>query len=111
MIRILRIRFHHGQSGRLFNLKELLLQLSHVQLELVLLLAILGMMTNNAHSGLYIRSPAVNYDIILPDGTTYHNGNPSGNQEWEQFKISDNAADVPNQADYSHIWLVTGWDL
>jgi hypothetical protein len=52
---------------------------------------------------LYVRTPSVNYDVVLPDGTTtYHNDNPSGNMEWEQFAISSNAADVPALADYSH---------
>ena len=67
---------------------------------------ITGNPPDNNSVALYVRQPSVNYDILLPDGNTYHNGNPSGNQEWEQFKISDNAADVPNQADYSHIGLL-----
>ena len=54
----------------------------------------------------FLRSPAVTYDIILPDGTTYHNGNPSGNQEWEQFRISSNTADVPSSADAYHAGLL-----
>jgi len=52
------------------------------------------------------RSPEVTYDVIFPDGTTYHNDNPSGNQEWEQFRISSNAADVPDSADYFQTGLL-----
>ncbi len=55
----------------------------------------------------YLRSPSVTYDIILPDGTIYHNDNPSGNQEWEQFRISSNAADVLNSADAYHPGLLS----
>jgi hypothetical protein len=34
------------------------------------------------------RSPAVRYDVIFPNSTSYANENPSGSVEWEQFKIS-----------------------
>ena len=54
----------------------------------------------------FARSPAVTYDIHLPDGNVYHNDNPSGNQEWEQFRITSNAADVPNSADAYHTGLL-----
>jgi hypothetical protein len=36
----------------------------------------------------YRRSPAVNYDVIHPNGTVYANENPSGNLEWERFRIA-----------------------
>ncbi|HEX3557099.1 MAG TPA: SdrD B-like domain-containing protein [Thermoanaerobaculia bacterium] len=35
-----------------------------------------------------LKPPSVRYDLIFPDGRTFANDNPSGNQEWEQFKIS-----------------------
>ena len=44
---------------------------------------------NPADFGAYtVRPPAVRYDVIAPDGQTYSNNNPSGNREWEQFRIS-----------------------
>jgi hypothetical protein len=61
-----------------------------------------GNPADDSSSAAYVRPPSINYDVILPDGTTYHNGNPSGNMEWEQFKISSNTADVPANADYFH---------
>ena len=54
----------------------------------------------------YQRSPSVNYDIITPDGNTYHNGNPSGNLVWSPFIISDNQTDLPNNADAYHLGLL-----
>ena len=50
----------------------------------------------------FTRAPSINYDVILPDGTVFHNDNPSGNQEWEQFKISSDPSAVPAQADAYH---------
>jgi uncharacterized protein (DUF2141 family) len=35
-----------------------------------------------------VRSPAVRYTLLFPDGRSFLNDNPSGNQEWEQFMIS-----------------------
>jgi hypothetical protein len=44
---------------------------------------------NGAGFGAYLlRSPSVQYDVLLPDGRTFHNTNPSGNQEWERFRVS-----------------------
>ena len=39
-------------------------------------------------SATYRRSPSVYYDVLDPNGNTYHNGNPSGNLEWERFVIA-----------------------
>ncbi|MBC8146124.1 MAG: hypothetical protein H7X80_11115, partial [bacterium] len=40
-------------------------------------------------SPMYRRSPAVNYEIVFPDGATvYMNDNPSSSMEWEQYRIS-----------------------
>jgi hypothetical protein len=36
----------------------------------------------------YNRTPSVRYEIVAPDGQVFANENPSGNREWEQFKIS-----------------------
>lgn len=39
--------------------------------------------------GLFLlRSPSVIWEIEDPRGATYANDNPSGNQEWEQFRIT-----------------------
>jgi len=44
---------------------------------------------NPAGAGIYLqKSPSIFYDLVFPDGQTFRNDNPSGNQEWEQFKIS-----------------------
>jgi len=43
------------------------------------------------------RSPSVRYEVTTPDGVTFVNENPSGNQEWEQFRIETDTS-VP--ADY-----------
>ena len=35
-----------------------------------------------------VRSPSIQYDVVLPDGvTTFSNTNTSGNKEWELFEI------------------------
>ncbi len=36
----------------------------------------------------WARAPGVWYEIVHPDGTHYANHNPSGNLEWEQFRLS-----------------------
>jgi protocatechuate 3,4-dioxygenase beta subunit len=43
------------------------------------------------------RSPSVTYDVVDPNGNVYHNANPSGNREWEQFRIDSVTG---NPADY-----------
>jgi hypothetical protein len=48
----------------------------------------------------YRRSPAVEYDLVDPNGTTYRNANPSGNLEWERFSISTVATE---DASYDHL--------
>src|SRR5262249_47049025 len=47
-----------------------------------------------------LKPPSIRYDVIFPDGRTFANDNPSGNQEWEQFKISTDPFDR-SQMDYS----------
>ncbi len=52
-----------------------------------------------------VRTPAVAYDVFpaddtgWPGGTSFVNDNPSGNQEWEQFRLSE-ADEDPSTADY-----------
>lgn len=46
---------------------------------------------------LYKRSPSVFYTVTDPNGNVYQNDNPSGNMEWEQFRLETDPA-VP--ADY-----------
>ena len=36
----------------------------------------------------FLRPPAIFYNLRFPDGQVFLNDNPSGNQEWEQFKVS-----------------------
>jgi SdrD B-like domain len=53
-----------------------------------------------AGAGIYLlRPPSIFYDVIFPDGQTFRNDNPSGNQEWEQFRISTDPFDRA-QMDY-----------
>jgi hypothetical protein len=42
---------------------------------------------DNANSW-YRRSPAVKYTVVDPDSVVYANNNPSGNLEWERFRLS-----------------------
>lgn len=65
-------------------------------------------------------SPSVNYHVIAPDGQVFVNDNPSGNEEWELFRIGAGDEPVPSVADANAldglpvgIWRieVTGLDL
>ena len=47
----------------------------------------------------FVREPAIQYTVIAPDGQTFANTNPSGNKEWEQFRI-DTAPFDRNVMDY-----------
>jgi protocatechuate 3,4-dioxygenase beta subunit len=63
---------------------------------------------NSADFGAFIvRSPAVRYSILSSDGQLFPNDNPSGNQEWERFRISTNSYD-PSLADHSASALPAG---
>jgi hypothetical protein len=42
---------------------------------------------------LIVRDPAIRYDLRFPDGQVFANDNPSGNLEWEQFRISTDPFD------------------
>ncbi|HKI01254.1 MAG TPA: SdrD B-like domain-containing protein [Thermoanaerobaculia bacterium] len=49
---------------------------------------------NPAGSGIYnSKPPSVRYEVIFPDGQIFVNSNPSGNSEWEQFRISTDPFD------------------
>jgi hypothetical protein len=53
------------------------------------------------------RGPSVGYDVIDPKGTHYANTNPSGNVEWERFRVSTAAFDRA-QMDYHAADLPAG---
>jgi hypothetical protein len=68
---------------------------------------------NSAGTGIYlVRPPSVRYDLIHDrTGATYLNDNPSGNQEWEQFKLSTAPFDG-SVMDYSVADIPAGlWEL
>ncbi len=44
-------------------------------------------------------SPSVVYSVHAPDGQVFLNDNPSGNLEWEQFRIGAGTEPVPTVAD------------
>jgi hypothetical protein len=49
--------------------------------------------------GVYlVRSPSIEFTLEAPDGAEYDNFNPSGNQEWEQFRLDTGPFD-PATAD------------
>ncbi|MBE2195218.1 MAG: hypothetical protein IAE83_13670 [Anaerolinea sp.] len=59
----------------------------------------------------YLRAPSVEYSLIAPGGATYLNANPSGNQEWEQFRLSTDPFN-PATMDYSVPVIPAGiWNL
>jgi hypothetical protein len=49
------------------------------------------------------RGPSIMYDVTDPAGTRYFNTNPSGNMEWERFRIEtrDGLKNDPTVADYA----------
>ncbi len=55
----------------------------------------------------YLRTPAVRYTVYAPDGASYANLNPSGNTEWELFRMSTVTSD-PAIADYKANALPSG---
>lgn len=42
---------------------------------------------DNSRNGVFRRGNGVSYELVLPNGKRFANNNPSGNLEWEQFKI------------------------
>lgn len=51
----------------------------------------------------YRRSPSVEYELVDPNGTVFYNGNPSGNLEWERFRVSTIATAA---SDYDYLTTV-----
>jgi hypothetical protein len=51
----------------------------------------------------YRRSPSVTYKLTDPNGTVYENNNPSGNLEWERFRIS---TIMTSASDYDYLTTV-----
>jgi hypothetical protein len=47
-----------------------------------------GQPADDNYNAWYRRSPSVEYTLTDPDGIIYNNTNPSGNLEWERFRIS-----------------------
>lgn len=56
---------------------------------------------------LYRRSPAVRYSLVDPNGVEYVNANPSGDTEWERFRV-DTAAFNAATMDYHAASLPAG---
>jgi hypothetical protein len=72
----------------------------------------LGASTGNppddlAATSILRRSPAIQQDLLFPDGQVFTNANPSGNQEWEQYLISTDPFD-PSTMDASTSMVPTG---
>lgn len=47
------------------------------------------------------RSPSIRYEVVAPDGTVYKNDNPTGDLEWEQFRLTSDPAATRSDADYA----------
>jgi hypothetical protein len=56
-----------------------------------------GNPSDDTSFNLFRRSPSVVYNVILPDGRSLENLDPSGNIEWERFVISSEASDQPDK--------------
>lgn len=63
---------------------------------------------DDAKLPIFRREPSVKYDVIAPNGLTYANTNPSGNLEWEQFRLSTETFNR-NTMDYSVPSLPAGF--
>lgn len=46
------------------------------------------------------RAPAISYRLVDPGGTVYNNPNPSGNREWERFRVAVAGTPEAASADY-----------
>lgn len=65
---------------------------------------------------LYLRSPAIQYRVVAPDGRSFLNADPSGNLEWELFAVPFSLAqggDPKAGALPPGVYRleVSGWDL
>lgn len=54
-----------------------------------------------------LKAPSVVWELRLPDGTVLLNDNPSGNREWEQFRVTTFPAG-PTEADFNVAALPPG---
>jgi len=66
-----------------------------------------GNPADDSASAYFARSPSVEYDVIDPNGVAYVNGNPSGTEEWERFRI-DTAPFDRTQMDVHSDYLPSG---
>lgn len=64
---------------------------------------------NNGDSNtvIFVRDPSVQYFVINPEGESYQNFNPSGDREWELFRLST-TTDDPAVAEYQVYHLESG---
>jgi len=77
-----------------------------------------GAPPDDSRTAAFARPPGISYRVVAPDGAQYSNGNPSGNLEWEQFRLSTDAFDR-SMMDYhadslpsgSYDIVVSGLDL
>ncbi|MFN3648520.1 MAG: SdrD B-like domain-containing protein [Armatimonadota bacterium] len=68
-----------------------------------------GAVPNDDNSSVvFRRSPAIEYSVITPAGVSYRNANPSGNLEWERFRLDTAATFDPTVADYKVSSLPAG---
>jgi hypothetical protein len=67
-----------------------------------------GAPADDVGTATYLRTPSVRYSVILPDGTTsYPNVDPSGNTEWELFRLDTTSSD-PAVTDHYAATLPSG---
>ena len=62
---------------------------------------------DRAAASLFRRSPSIEFTVTCSDGLSFANPNPSGNREWEQFRVSSEPFD-PATMDYSAGMLPPG---
>ncbi len=62
-----------------------------------------GLPEDDSFFDLLRRSPAVEYTLTDPRGQAYRIPNPSGNLEWEQFRITTDSTALRQLADYSPV--------
>ncbi len=60
-----------------------------------------GQPQDDSDFDLFRRSPGIEYQVVDPRGKVYRVGNPSGNLEWEQFRVTTDNSALRPAADYS----------
>lgn len=64
-----------------------------------------------ANEGIFVRDPNIQYLVIDPLGNSYQNFNPSGDREWELFRLST-TTDNPAVAEYQVDSILPGmWEV